>query len=209
MSYNEIVNEMIEDYSNCSLYIQKISNKYRRAVIKSSKFPVSFKVVEYITKRNNNFLIYLSAHSKRDANSLFRTIVCYYEFNNKIRAIMCTPIEVSPKIIIYTHHFFERYRERFLKSDISIIETIKIYFLKNYANAGFFINDNEIKASCHDGYLFLEEISNDVQIAKTFVTREMLFENQRLEDKFNIDALEELEEMKKLKEFNYMFNKAG
>ena len=100
-------------------------------------------------------------------------------------------------ISIYPPHFFKRYRERIVKDEsISNEDIIRQYFKNDWGLMGVvvkedfesvyhcFENDNKddkvsFVAATSKGYCFGEKQGN-VNIIKTIISEDMLFENQKL-----------------------------
>lgn len=202
MTEEEILREIRNDRSNCLNYIEKIINKYRRQALKSSNFPMKFPPIEYTTKNRNKCLIYFKAFCKKDANGLYFTIVFPFLKADGIYGIMILPDDRKMGITIYTPHFFKRYKERFLKSDISIYQTMKEFFLNNSVAISRLVSENNMQSTVTDGIVFHNIISEYIYIAKTFVSREMLFTNQIVEDEKMLHKLNIVEEMKRKNKFH-------
>ncbi len=205
MTVNEIYIELCKEYVFSTIHIEKIKNKYRREVVKSSRFPLRFKPIEITTKRKNRCLIFLDAKTKRDANDLFRTIVFYYQRPEGIYGVMMCPNTTGMVINIYPPHFFLRYRERYLKTELGTVETMKLFFLHNSVISGKFVSENEIQGSIEHGFVFMERLNNHVNIVKTFINKELLFKNQKNDHNDGLLNIQTINEMKKLKEYDYLF----
>ena len=118
------------------------------------------------------------------------------------------PLENVPQVHVYTSHFFERYRDRFLKRDnLSIIDVACHYFSRNRTEIpvkvdeqinrkineygpnsknGFRVNDgfcftmSEIDAKIDpSGNRELDEIESWVFVYTTFVDKELLSQEQK------------------------------
>jgi hypothetical protein len=175
MSVTEIQKELSMDYEYCLARIQRDMNQYRRAIIKSSKFPMCFKPVDCVTPSRNHFIIFLEAKSKKNANDPFITLVGYYLRPEGIYAAMLLPTNGSDKhIIIYPPHFFERYKQRYLNEDVCSLDAIKTYFRINPTNMLKFDNAKKFSGSCNQGFVFGEMLSSNVLIIKTFISQDML-----------------------------------
>ena len=94
---------------------------------------------------------------------------------------------------VYELHVFERYRERFLKNtDISLTESIRIFFERN--NLGRIIVGKKAKVGyvkiIDDGVLMCDDevltLKTNTRHWKTFITEEMLFEDQSHLSKYGI-----------------------
>lgn len=173
MTDDELLAEVSKDYSSCVNRIEKSLNVYRRAIIKSSKFPIYFNPIEYTSPRNNMFLLFVEGKSKKDATCPFMTFVAYYLKPEGMYAIMVFPSRFnSKKIVIYPPHFFERYKERYLEEDIATLDAMKEYFKFNSANILQFSEGNYYRGSCNHGFVFGEKLGDNINIIKTFITKE-------------------------------------
>jgi hypothetical protein len=175
MSVTEIKIELLKDLENCMKRVQKDENKFRRGIIKASKFPFYFNIIEYTSPSRNQFLIYVDAKSKKDAKNPFITIVGYYLKPEGIYAAMLVPI-IGGKfnILIYPPHFFKRYMERYLKEDFCSLNVIKAYFKSNPTYLLEIEADDNFRGSCKHGFVFGKYLSPTVIIVKTFISCDML-----------------------------------
>ena len=100
-------------------------------------------------------------------------------------------------ISIYPPHFFKRYRERIVKDEsISNEEIIRQYFKNDWGFMGAVVNEDfesvyhcfetenkndkvSFVAATSQGYCFGEKQGN-VNIIKTIISEDMLFENQKI-----------------------------
>jgi len=205
MSVTEIYKELARDYDYCVSRIQRDMNQYRRAIIKSSKFPMCFKPIDYVAPSRNHFIILVEAKSKRDASDPFITFVGYYLRPEGIYAAMAFPTSGGEKrIFLYPPHFFERYKERYLKEEVTTLDSIKTYFKINSANILEFTEGDKFRGSCNQGFVFGEKLLTNVFIIKTFVSNEMLKGEQiELNTRF-INHIGELNDMKTTQ--NYSIN---
>lgn len=175
MSVTEIHNELVKDYDNCISRIDRDFKHYRRAIIKSTKFPMYFKPIDYTTPSRNKFVILVEAESKKNANDLLITLIGYYLRPEGIYAAMIVPSKNGDKkICIYPPHFFERYKERYLQNDLSALEVIKQYFKINSAITFEVREEAGFRGVCRDGYILGKILSHNILIVKTFVTIKML-----------------------------------
>lgn len=83
-------------------------------------------------------------------------------------------------LTLYTPHFFERYRKRFLNDPtISISDVVEQFFRNNQKKTGMKMtipskkHPNECWESCYDGLCLCENPSGVFVIAKTFIPWEM------------------------------------
>ena len=205
MSVTEIHKELTRDYDYCLARIQRDMNQYRRAIIKSSKFPMYFKPIDYIAPSRNHFILLVEAKSKKNANDPYITFIGYYLRPEGIYAAMIFPTLCGEKrIFLYPPHFFERYKERYLNEDVCTLDAIKTYFKINSANILKCSEICKFQGSCNQGFVFGEVLSTNIFIVKTFVSNEMLKGDQiELNAKF-INSINELNDMKTTQ--NYSMN---
>lgn len=64
MTLQEVESELLTDSENVYNYMETLMKKFRRVVIKSSKFPVCVDKL-YTSKRKNKWIIILKASSKK------------------------------------------------------------------------------------------------------------------------------------------------
>ena len=198
MTDEELLAEVSKDYSSCVNRVKKDFNIYRRAIIKSSKFPIYFKPIEYTSPRNNRFLLFIEAKSKKDSTGPFMTFVTYFLKPEGIYAIMIYPNSNNSKsITIYPPHFFERYKERYLEKDIDTLEAIKEFFKYNSANIIQFTEGTYYRGSCNHGFVFGEKLGENINILKTFITKDMLKGDQNSLNTILNHELVELDNLKK------------
>jgi len=175
----EIYQEVRKEYDKILDYVMRISSKYRRYIIKSTKFPMYFKPVEYTSSRGNSYIIFFEARTKKDSENILFTIISVYNKNGLNAIMYCA----SPQnnIIIYSPHLFSRYRTRFLKDDsLSSTDVINRFFKINPTLNGMEVKDNEIAYTCNEGVLLGKFVDDGkITILKTFVSFDMLFETQK------------------------------
>lgn len=181
MTYKEIRNEAKKDFQDVVNFAVKKASSYEREIKKSKIFPLRFKPIKYISKRFNEYYILFQANSKKDwkNNNIFLTILCIYESEKGLNAIMF--YEERSKCAIYSTHFFSRYRSRYLKDKaLSTEDVILHYFKYNTANYGKIVDDcQHFTATCEHGVCFGQVIDNEnIRRFKTFVGFDMLFDSQ-------------------------------
>ena len=121
---------------------------------------------------------------RNDFGHLLYHAVCIYNNGGVCAAVLYTDFDEDDKQVssdIFSAHVFSRYRTRFLKDeDISNKELIRSFFMRNIGvvwQEG--IAENHVEGSIQDGILFGMKQDN-VFLIKTFVTFDMLFENQNV-----------------------------
>lgn len=197
MTFEEIHNELKTELTVCDKRFAIEQNKYRRAILKREKFPVVYAPIEYTTPKKNTALIYVEAKSKSDARFPLLTTIVYYRRKKGLYAVMLVqPNKGDIMSVIYTPHFFARYKQRFLNKDISSLEVIKAYFVNNPAIICDVDKNNELDGTVREGYVFGKVIKDDIWLVKTFITKDMMKGEQV---KFDKKFMEQLDVIKKLK----------
>lgn len=181
MTEKELIVEVTADYLNAFRYSDHIDKKFRRIVIKSTKFPVRA-CYEYLSPRKNKWLIFCESRSKKEVLDNSRiTLVAIYNTDFGLHAVMGTFTNGKMHYIIYPPHFFSRYRSR-TGSELSGIPLMKQFFKANYSYV-YEVKDvqleedkyiREVYGSTKEGVaLGLFSIEGNI-LFKTFVTYEML-----------------------------------
>lgn len=162
--------------------------------MKGSRYPLT-KSYDCKTKEKKNlFIIDFTALKRSDWKKPILSISGIYSRPEGIYAVAPT-IEMNI-ISIYPPHFFKRYRERIVKDEsISNEDIIRQYFRNDWGFMGAVVNKNfesvyhcfendnindkvSFVAATLQGYCFGEKQGN-VNIIKTIITEDMLFENQK------------------------------
>lgn len=182
MTEAEIVAELDKDYRNAFRYSDHVDKKFRRRVIKSTRFPVRM-CHEYVSPRKNHWLLLFEARSKKEILDNSRiALVCVFETAKGTFAAMGTFTGGKMHYVFYLPHFFSRYRSRFLQSDVNTKDLIARFFTENYSYV-YGINEvkldnntvmKEVHGSTKEG-VALGYISAEGNVLfKTFITYEML-----------------------------------
>lgn len=175
MTVNEIQVELSKDYDNCMDKVEIECRKIRRAIVKSKKFPIQFEPIEFISQKQNRYLIFLKANSRKNAEYPIITTVALYNRPEGLYAASTSRIHGSIiNVNIFPPHFFQRYKERILEENITTIEALKLFFRNNNRIAGEKTEKNEFMASCKEGFVFGTTISYSLDIYKTIISNKML-----------------------------------
>ena len=181
MTEKEVEKEVLADMLNAFKYEDANSNKFRRLVLKASRFPVYSHHI-YTSKNKNKWLILLEARSKKETGDLSRiTNVAVFDSPHGFYSVMVSFMEGKPQLIFFPPHFFSRFRER-IDFDVSGID-LMLRFFRHNASFVFSVKDillsetskiTEIYGSCKEGVaLGLVSTENNI-LFKTFVTYDML-----------------------------------
>ena len=194
MSNSELITEVLKDWYDNAIrfYSKKMSakaSKYRRAVMTSDhNRPIFFDKIEYISHRNNRFVVVPYSINRSDFKKRGLAFISYstvfYRGSNKLLQIahdVSNPHEYH--ITVFCHHCIKRYCERFLKSPKEINDNLYIELLKRNSvlfstevttpNAG-----KALYAVSDDGIFIGEKVNSQGILIKTYISPTDYFENQ-------------------------------
>ena len=207
MKNEDIVAEFRRDWkSNLFDRIVGIMNdaKYRKYILKNVKDNqrVYFKPIE-LKENGNKYILHINTKGRSDFKKnglLFLIYMCYTRKEGTyviMRLSFSEIVKGGDTYCIYPPHLFERYRERVLgQTYLSEMETIFKFFgndngtfnsftknLEKYPNSLFSVTTN--------GVMLGEKLNDNIIIAKTYVSFDMLKGNQ-IEDKQKLlDSVQE------------------
>lgn len=193
MSVHEIHQELFEDLHGIYTKVNIYKKDFGRRVLKASRFPFTYSYD--CLSRKKNLLVTSFTVLKRSQwdNPILGFYGIYSRPEGKYAAALS--LEAN-KSIIYPPHFFKRYRERLVKDDsLSSDAIIRLFFKRQWGIVQAVVNENfeavfhrfentskEEKVSfvsaSSEGYCFGEK-QGSVNIIKTIITEEMLFEDQK------------------------------
>lgn len=182
MSESEMVAEVTKDYFNAFRYSDHLDKKFRRHVIKSTRFPVKIHF-EYISPRKNKWLIFFESRNKKEVFDNSRiSLVAIFDTKIGIHAVMGTFTDGKMHYIIYPPHFFSRYRQRVLQNEIATKDLIIRFFKENYSYV-YSVKDiqltedkwqREVHGTTKEGVALGFQTAEGNILFKTFITYEML-----------------------------------
>lgn len=200
MSCKELFDHLFKDLDK----IQYRINYYRPKAIKEFKKTIAFPawiMYDYtIPNNNNNYVIFYYAKSRDEILNPEASYFCT-TFNNNQRLIIRTivggykhtpntPTKAIRTIHIFTSHFLQRYRERFLKdSKLTSNETACRFFSRNLYLMPIDINEEINKhiskygEGANKGY----RVNDGICFTRSFLEGE--FYGDDLQDKDRVDAL--------------------
>lgn len=194
MTDEEIYNEIKNDFANLREKIRFCEGKFQATLKKAKYFPCAQSYPHTTKERKNKFIITYTARNIGDKNRPLISVHC--RFRDKYGEASASINWQLGIVIIYTNHFFVRYRERVLK-DISksMDETIESFFDVEWSSFGIRITQElEDVYHCFEGHfsddkvdvLFFPEKGyafglkkENLFVVKTIITEEMLSEQQR------------------------------
>lgn len=192
MTLEEVAKQYKGDMDNLMAKRYSLQPKFETLVKRSSRFPVVDQY-EYISHTNHNrYFFNYSANKRSEWKMPHCHVVCVFERPEGKYAM--TSVNGGRAHIVFPPHFFIRYRERILKDDsIHGIELIKRYFLHNdklmkedmteahsKAYKKYENEEGVVQAArVTEGNVFLELLPSFIIIAKTIISDEMLYEDQK------------------------------
>lgn len=178
MSESEIQKILLSEISEVLFFTNKKDKDFRRKVLKSAVFPVyahSF----FKSKSGNNWIVFFEAQTKKEIGEDARiTMICLLNTIIGYQVIMISYMSGKPHLILYSPHFFSRYKER-MNIDKTGIDLIVEYFRYNYSYAFDKREENICGSSKHGVAMGFESEHNNICF-KTFVTYEMLRDDQHV-----------------------------
>lgn len=194
MTVNEIHKEVFNDIKTLLNKIDELKNDFKRIVLKGSRYPMT-KSYDCKTREKKNLFVVQFTALKRSAwkNPIISTYGIYLRPEGKYAVALSLDMNITT---IYPPHFFKRYKERILKDEsLSTEDIIRHYFKNDWGFMGAVVNEKfESVYHCFEndykdemislvgvtdqGYCFGEKQGN-VNIIKTIISDNMLFENQK------------------------------
>jgi len=193
MTIQEIYSQLFSELPIKQDKLDSYKKDFRRKVLKASKFPFS-KLYDFTTLKKNQFLFSFTALTRGQAEKPFGSLYgIYTRPEGKYLA------EINPELFemtIYPPHYFKRYRERILKNDdLSNEELIRSFIQSSWGFIAAGVNkqleavyqsfeashQNEVigfAGATYDGYCFGER-QGKINIMKTIISDDMLYDNQR------------------------------
>lgn len=194
MTYKEIWSEINKDYDGIIKHKLEDANKaLRKKVLASSSnediirlTPIHFR--SRTTNLNHCLIVYcLGKNDFKKQGPLF-ALYSYIYWKFGVHAFMVCGSKFDV-LTVFTPHFFNRYRERFLADpSLDIEKVMDNYFINNQVTqsnptieTGKAFNEkyhNSIVASTKDGVLLGTKLPDNIYEYKTFLSNELLSEQQ-------------------------------
>lgn len=185
MTNKEILDLLKDDMSFLAYKIDENQKKYAQMVKKSiKKERVYYKPLTYRSAKGFNYVLqfFKRANDEEEKDKLGLIYYVWFIKNRGTYAITLSRISLYGHAewhyTIYTPHFFDRYRERFLK-DMSMSKPDVIFrFIKGNLKMSSSGHPSEkypnaIWVACNDGLCLCNHLNNINQEAKTFITYQM------------------------------------
>lgn len=194
MTVQEIHKELLEDVKNLRNKLNYCHKDFQKQVLKVDRYPLT-KSYDCKTKEKKNLFIATFTAMKRSQRQ--SPILGIYGIYVRPEGRYAASLTVDQNMVsIYPPHFFKRYRERVIKDEsISSNDIIRRYFENDWGFIGAIVNedfesvyhsfeDNDkddkvsFVAASSEGYCFGERQGN-INIVKTIISEDMLFESQK------------------------------
>ena len=198
MTDDEIYNEIKNDFANLGEKIRFCEGKFQATLKKARFFPCAQSYPHITKERKNKYIVTYTARTIGDINRPLVSIHCRFleKRGEAAASINWRKNWQLNVVIIYTNHFFVRYRERVLKDvSKSTEETIESFFDVEWSSFGIRITQElEDVYHCFEGHFSDDKVDvlfctekgyafgvkkENLFVVKTIVTDEMLSEQQR------------------------------
>jgi hypothetical protein len=191
MSNEEILELLKDDINFLQHKIDDNLKRYRQQAKNSNKKErIYYQPLNYKSARGFHYMLqfFKRANNEPDKDKLGMLYYVWFIKNRGIYAITFTRLSYYGRanwhFTIYTPHFFDRYRERFIK-DLSISKPDVIYrFIRGNLKMSSSGHPSEkypngIWMFCSDGLILCNHMNNYNLVAKTFITYEMAGVDQK------------------------------
>ncbi len=194
MTVQEIHKEVFEDIKNLRSKLDLYRKDFKKTVLKGSRYPLMRSYDCKTSEKNNLFIVDFTALKRSNWK---KPILSIYGIYSRPEGKYAVALTLDMNIIsIYPPHFFKRYRDRIVKDEsISNEDIIRQYFKNDWGFMGAVVNEDfeaifhcfesdnkndkvSFVAATSQGYCFGEKQGN-VNIIKTIISEDMLFENQK------------------------------
>ena len=195
MTPREMFWEIKKDHPSVVDYCNAKANAFRRKVLKSTVFPVRA-YSNYRSKRNNKWIVFFEARSKKHTgNNALTSFICYANMQNGYYVYFPTLVdEFIWLVYMFPPHFFKRYAER-ANINKTGIELIRHFFERNYTYMiKTEINENITlaKITTEAGIMFGQVLCAGLIILKTFISWDNTFTSQYDEFFPNTEIISEM-----------------
>lgn len=179
MTLEEIAKELLIDFREVYDRWNKFGGKFRRMSLNQIRFPWFWNNT-IKTKRFNNWNIIFSAWSKKETKIVDPIFVVSFHYNGGT----WTASLLKDLVLFFPLHFFERYKERFLKFNLEDLQISNkdirdvFYALNNRIFLYKREREDSIRGFCYNGMILGDWIGENCGIVKTFISIEEMKVNQ-------------------------------
>ena len=192
MTYTEVIDTVNNELKLCYPKIEEMGRKFASMVKKTRNYPLVWKTT-FSSRHKTTFHVMWVAGKRNDWDKpKFYIFVPFHRLDGINVAFLSQKREAT---MIFTRHFFERYKERFLDDEeSSTTEIIQEFFLNNRnilarrATRNFvkefdkyeeILKGDPIVVVINDGYCFGEKINGRVMLIRTIIREDMLRPGQK------------------------------
>lgn len=189
MTHEEVYKEISKDTPELASWWNRTEKELAKAARKMMKFPIS-KWFKYVTRRRNTYFTTVRIMGRNFYRSNLYAVFAVRLERNGISVYFANFRECEREDrIVLIPHVFDRYRERFLKTDdAGTLEVIRKFLSRNVSGSVTTNNDafgssvvdsgrDNVCMCVSDGVLFGEE-TDYATVFRTFVTYDMSLERQ-------------------------------
>lgn len=179
MTLEEIAKELLADFREVNDRWNRFGNKFKKMSLNQARFPWIWETA-IKTKRYNDWNIIFSAWSKKEIKIVDPVFVVFFHFNGGVWAAYI----LKDFVLFFPPHFFERYKERFLKLNLGDLQVSNrdirsvFYTLNNRIFIYKKEREDSIRGFCYNGMVFGDWICEKCGIVKTFISIEEMKVNQ-------------------------------
>lgn len=193
MTYEEVRKHFEEDRQNYLNKIPYFAKKFSSLILHSNSFPIRREYYYTTPKTQNTYLFLFEAMKRGEWNNPQYRAVLIFNQNGGKYAITSVQINNRENFLMYSPHFWSRYRERVLKDlFIQTDDVIRQYFLRNshfdyddavneysYTSEKYKIEgQTQYVLRVDDGMCFGNAVYHKTVLLNTIVSREMLSKSQ-------------------------------
>ena len=189
--YRAISNEMPDVFDH---YQKVVKPKVDRALKTATNFPKRITLDWKHPKSRNTYTYYIQSNRRSQWDNPFMSVFCEYDGKNGKEILAVVPDLYKKELLlsIFTQHFYEQYGARFLKEDSDYYRIVAKYIMRNTKAASMgkelvSLNEQQTEVPGYtkesmltiDGLgLGLRSNSGSIVVYRTFVSFDMLFDNQ-------------------------------
>ena len=191
--------ELLKDRQGLIGFIPSILERadYRRRVKKATRFPFNY-TATFKSSRGNKYKVILTPTDKKKgaANPLLSV---FTSLDKKEGTYILRYDMATEHVSIFTPHFFKRYRERFIKDEALSSEEVRDKFLlRNFNITVNSKTEKETVGTCLDGYIFIRNKDKNTSVCVTYVSPDLLTDEQQGNRVALLQSIKEHEERLKI-----------
>lgn len=196
MTWEEVIKHFDEDKSNYQNKLASFIKSFSSLILHSRTFPLR-RMYLYTTPKTNNSYMFMFEANKRGEwkNPKYRTILLFNQNEGKYALTYAIPVHQPETIcyIIYSPHFWGRFKERILKDPaLKTDDVLERFFIRNSSfqldevSEGYSLEfekhekegQTQYVLKINDGLCFGSAVYHNTMMMKTIVSKEMLSNKQ-------------------------------